>query len=367
MAESWAGFYKHKTVLVTGHTGFKGSWISMWLKRLGAKVIGYALDPPTMPSLYNLCKVNDMVTNIKGDVRDYEHLHWAIKNYQPEIVFHLAAQALVRRSYQEPLATYATNIMGTANLLEAMRKSPVVKAAVVVSSDKCYENQEWLWGYRENDPIGGSDPYSSSKGCTELIAGAYLKSYFPAAQYGKHGMAIATARAGNVIGGGDWAKDRIIPDCVRAFIEQKPVSIRSPHAIRPWQHVLEPLGGYLLLAQKLYQSGSDYTGAWNFGPRDDDIKTVKWLVQYISGLWGEANSWITDEGSHPYEANYLMLDCSRAQKQLGWRAQWNLELALGKTVQWYKAYYSHADMLKISLEQIAAYERQLNGNLPGKI
>lgn len=348
--------YQNKTVLITGHTGFKGSWLSIWLKHLGANVIGYALKPPTNPSLFELCNLKTWLTHIEGDVRDFNHLKETITKYKPEIIFHMAAQSLVRRSYLDPVETYSTNIMGTVYLLEAIRHAGGVKAVINVTSDKCYENKEWVWGYRECDPMGGYDPYSSSKGCAELITNAYLKSYFNSENYNEHSVSLCTVRAGNVIGGGDWADDRLIPDCIKAMITNKPIRIRYPDAVRPWQHVLEPLYGYLLLAQCLYQDGSAFAGGWNFGPNHEDVKPVRWVVDHIVQMWGNDACWEVVQDDHPHEANCLKLDCSKAKSKIGWYPQWNLETALEKTVEWYKAYCNKEDMFQMTKDQIKLYE-----------
>ena len=283
-------FWRGKRVFMTGHTGFKGSWLSLWLQSMGAQVVGYALAPPTNPSLFEVAEVGKGMTSIIGDIRDLEKLRAVFTEHKPDIVIHMAAQPLVRYSYIEPVETYATNVMGTVNLLEAVRSTPSVKAVVNITSDKCYENREWVWGYRENEAMGGYDPYSSSKGCAELVASAYRNSYFHPDKYQQHGVAIASARAGNVIGGGDWAGDRLIPDILRAIVLGEPVHIRSPHAIRPWQHVLEPLSGYLQLAQKLYTDGTAYAEGWNFGPNEEDAKPVQWIVEKLTESWGEGSS-----------------------------------------------------------------------------
>lgn len=353
----FSNVYSGKRVLVTGHTGFKGSWLSLWLNELGAEVIGYALKPPTIPSLFKVCGIEKKITSIIADIRNLKMLREVFAEYQPEIVFHMAAQSLVRYSYKEPVETYETNIMGTVNLFEACRYTPSVKAIVNITSDKCYENREWVWGYRENDPMGGYDPYSSSKGCAELITNAYIKSYFNPDNYEKHGVSLVSVRAGNVIGGGDWSEDRLIPDCMKALNESRPIVIRYPDAIRPWQHVLEPLYGYLLLAQCLYQDGPAFCGAWNFGPDDDDVKPVRWIVNHITEIWGDNNGWKIDNHNHPYEANYLKLDCSKAKSKLGWHPQWDLNFSLEKTVEWYKAYCNQEDMLNIIVSQIQSYEK----------
>lgn len=349
-------FWQGKRVLLTGHTGFKGSWLSLWLQSMGANVIGYALAPPTSPSLFDVAKVEQGMTSIIGDIRDLAHLQTVFAEYKPEIVIHMAAQALVRYSYVEPVETYSTNVMGTVNLLEAVRCSDSVKALVNVTSDKCYENREWAWGYRENEAMGGFDPYSNSKGCAELVTAAYRNSYFHPEKYQTHGVAIASARAGNVIGGGDWAEDRLIPDMMRAITQGKPVSIRNPHSIRPWQHVLEPLSGYLLLAQKLYEAGVDFAEGWNFGPNDDDAKPVQWILNELTNVWGDGASWKLDGGDHPHEAHYLKLDCSKAKSRLQWQPRWSLSEAIGQICTWHKAHLAGGDMHTMCLQQIKQYE-----------
>jgi CDP-glucose 4,6-dehydratase len=348
-------FWRGKRVLMTGHTGFKGSWLSLWLQSMGAQVVGYALAPPTNPSLFEVAEIGKGMTSIIGDIRDLEHLRKVFSEHQPEIVIHMAAQPLVRYSYIEPVETYSTNVMGTVNLLEAVRSTSSVKAVVNITSDKCYENREWVWGYRENEAMGGFDPYSSSKGCAELVASAYRNSYFHPEKYQQHGVAIASARAGNVIGGGDWAGDRLIPDILRAITEGKPVNIRNPHAIRPWQHVLEPLSGYLVLAQKLHEEGTSYAEGWNFGPNDEDAKPVQWIVEKLTLSWGEGASWVRDGGDHPHEAHYLKLDCSKAKARLDWHPKWHLAETLGAIIDWHRAHRDGADMRALSLSQIQLY------------
>ena len=350
-------FYRGKKILITGHTGFKGSWLSIWLSELGANVIGYALEHPTIPSLFEICNLEERVISLIGDIRNLKTLRDVFDEYQPEIVFHMAAQSLVRYSYREPVETYETNIMGTVNLLEASRHNSSVRAIVNVTSDKCYENREGFWNYSENDPMGGYDPYSSSKGCAELITTAYIKSYFNPDEYERHGASLASVRAGNVVGGGDWAEDRLIPDCIKALMENTPIVIRYPDAVRPWQHVLDPLFGYLLLAQYLYQDGPAFSGAWNFGPDYENDKAVRWLVEHITKKWGNNASWTVDCSNHPYEANYLKVDCSKAKSKLGWNSNWNLKLVVEKTVDWYKAYRNHEDMLNVTIDQIQNYEK----------
>ena len=348
-------FWSGKVVLLTGHTGFKGSWLSLWLQSMGAHVIGYALQPPTNPSLFDEAYVATGMTSIIGDVRDLEKLQSVFAEYKPEIVIHMAAQPLVRYSYVNPVETYSTNVMGTVHVLEAVRQCPNVKAVVNITTDKCYENREWAWGYRENEPMGGYDPYSNSKGCAELVTAAYRNSYFHPDHFKEHGVALATARAGNVIGGGDWAEDRLIPDIMHAITQGEPVNIRNPHAIRPWQHVLEPLSGYLVLAQKLYTEGASYSEAWNFGPNDEDAKPVKWIVDNLTKAWGDGACWTLDNGEHPHEAHYLKLDCSKAKARLDWHPQWHLDKALNKIVDWQKQYQQGVDVNALTLAQIENY------------
>lgn len=343
-------------MLVTGNTGFKGSWLSMWLQKLGAKVIGYALQPPTEPSLFQICRLHERTTSIMADIRDESTLTEVFKAHKPAIIFHLAAQPLVRYSYLHPRETYETNIMGTVNVLEAARNTATVKAVVVITTDKCYENKEWVYGYRESDPLGGYDPYSSSKGCTELIVSAYRNSFFTS-----NGIGLASARAGNVIGGGDWATDRIIPDFVRVVTHNKPVVIRNPLATRPWQHVLEPLSGYLLLGALLLTDPQKYSSAWNFGPRNTDILTVEEILKLAITAWGKGSIEI-ETLKQPYEANLLKLDISKAQTYLQWQPMYSCYTAVKKTIQWYKRYYetSANDMFTHTLEQIDQYERLSN-------
>ncbi len=345
-------FWRGKRVLVTGHTGFKGSWLSLWLQSAGAKVAGFALPAPTNPSLFELAGVAEGMDSIEGDVRELASLRAAVDRVRPEVVFHLAAQSVVRLSYEEPVETYATNVLGTVHLLEAVRRRGDVRAVVVVTSDKCYENREWEWGYREIEAMGGHDPYSSSKGCAELVTSAYRASFF-AASAGQ--TAIASARAGNVIGGGDWTRDRLIPDIMRAIADGRPVVIRNPGAIRPWQHVLEPLGGYLLLAERLFERGHEFADAWNFGPGDEDCRPVSWVVARLAEEWGDDVRWEMDKGPQPHEARYLKLDSSGARARLGWRPRWSLAEALRAIVRWHKAHRAGADMRAMVLEQIGQY------------
>jgi CDP-glucose 4,6-dehydratase len=351
----FGGIYKGRKVFITGHTGFKGSWLCLWLYSLGAKVYGYALNPPTEPNLFDLCRINEFVNSTIADVRDRDSLFKAITTADPEIVIHMAAQPLVRDSYKNPVETYEINVMGTVNLFEAVRKCDSIKAVVNVTTDKCYENKDWVWGYRENEPMGGYDPYSSSKACSELVTSAYRNSFFNPKDYNNHGVGIASARAGNVIGGGDWAADRLIPDCVRALLKGEKILIRNPYAIRPWQHVLEPLSGYLTLAEKLYVYGAGFTGAWNFGPDDSDARPVEWIVKRMCEKWGNNASYEIDKGEHPHEAHYLKLDCSKAKSELDWYPRWNLEKAIDAIMEWTEAYRDNKDIREVTLRQIAEY------------
>lgn len=347
--------YRGKRVLITGHTGFKGSWLSLLLNELGADLYGFALEPPTSPSLYKEAKIDELVTSYIGDVRDLDYLTKVIQEVQPEIVFHMAAQPLVRESYKIPVETYSTNVMGTVHLLEACRSTSSVKAIVNVTTDKCYENKEWHWGYRENEPMGGYDPYSNSKGCSELITSAYRNSFFNPSEYKNHGVAVATARAGNVIGGGDWAEDRLIPDFIRAISKGEKVRIRSPFAIRPWQHVLEPLSGYLRLAELLYTEGPKFAQAWNFGPYDHDARNVEWITKTICEFWGDEASFEIDKKPQPHEANYLKLDCSKANAELNWFPKWDIQTTLKSIVDWNKAYLNNEDIREVTKRQIHQY------------
>jgi len=347
--------YRGKRVLITGHTGFKGSWLSLLLNEMGADVYGFALEPPTSPSLYKEAKIDELVTSYIGDVRDLDYLTKVIQEVQPEIVFHMAAQPLVRESYKIPVETYSTNVMGTVHLLEACRSTSSVKAILNVTTDKCYENKEWHWGYRENEPMGGYDPYSNSKGCSELITSAYRNSFFNPSEYQNHGVAVATARAGNVIGGGDWAEDRLIPDFIRAISKGEKVRIRSPFAIRPWQHVLEPLSGYLRLAELLYTEGPKFAQAWNFGPYDHDARNVEWITKTICEFWGDEASFEIDKKPQPHEANYLKLDCSKANAELNWFPKWDIQTTLKSIVDWNKAYLNNEDIREVTKRQIHQY------------
>jgi len=354
-------FWKDKRVFITGHTGFKGSWLCLWLTALGAKVHGYALPPPTDPSLFQLCGIDTAVQSTIADVRDRDALLRAVLSVQPEIVIHMAAQPLVRDSYKIPAETYEINVMGTVNLFEAIRASRSVKAVINVTTDKCYENKEWVWGYRENEPLGGYDPYSNSKACSELVTSAYRSSYFNPKDHALHGVAVASARAGNVIGGGDWATDRLIPDCMRAILRNEKVLIRNPNAIRPWQHVLEPLSGYLTLAHKLFTDGPRFSGAWNFGPEENDAKPVEWLVKGLCSKWGGTASYTIDTGAHPHEAHYLKLDCSKARTELSWTPRWPLDKALDSIVEWTRTYQQGRSVTQTCLQQIQEYSVNSTG------
>lgn len=353
MKNSW----QDKKVFLTGHTGFKGAWLSIWLDSLGAKVTGYALRPPTKPSIFELCRLDRRIKSVIGDVRDASKLKRAMLAAKPEIVIHMAAQPLVRLSYKEPAETYETNVMGVVNLLEGVRACPSVRAVVNVTTDKCYENKEHARAFREDEPMGGYDPYSSSKGCSELVTSAYRNSFFNPADYKKHGVALASARAGNVIGGGDWAEDRLIPDIIRAGLRGEKVRIRNPRAIRPWQHVLEPLSGYLRLAEMLYTHGPRYAQAWNFGPDAGDAKDVEWIVKRMFSRWPEAAGYAIDKGRHPHEAHYLKLDSSKARKELDWAPRWHIGGAIDKIIEWTRAYKAGEDMREVCLKQIAEYSK----------
>ena len=349
------GFWKGKKVLITGHTGFKGSWLALWFQGLDADVVGVSLDPPTTPSLYQQAKVAEGMVSLRADIRNLEEMKAIFMAHKPEMVFHLAAQPLVRYSYREPVETYAINVMGTLHVLEAIRACESVKSAVMITSDKCYENREWEWGYRENEPMGGHDPYSSSKGCAELLIASYRDSYFPKHAPQKNHTAIASVRAGNVIGGGDWAEDRLIPDIVRAFEKGETVQIRNPNSSRPWQHVLEPLAGYIELAEKLFNDGDVWAEGWNFGPREEDARPVGWIVKAMTAQWGGNAAWRIDNGEHPHEANYLKLDCSKAHTRLKWHPRWGLKEALEKVVYWHKEAANASNAKAICQQQINEY------------
>jgi CDP-glucose 4,6-dehydratase len=358
ISNPWQG----RRVFLTGHTGFKGGWLALWLSKLGAHVRGYALDPSTTPNLFEVARIGTVIEDIRGDIRDAGRLNQAMQDFAPEVVFHLAAQPLVRYSYEDPIGTYETNVIGTARVLDAVRRTPSVRAVVSVTTDKCYENREWVWPYRETDPLGGYDPYSSSKACAEIVSAAFRQSYFPVEKLGQsagHQVALATARAGNVIGGGDWSTDRLLPDLVRGFLSGAPVLIRRPNAIRPWQHVLEPLHGYIRLAEKLLTQDPRYATAYNFGPAEADAQSVAWIAERMTGYWGDGASWTLDKSESPHEAGYLKLDASRAQADLAWRPRLSLDSALDLLVQWYRAWKSNADMHSFTIAQISSYESLL--------
>jgi CDP-glucose 4,6-dehydratase len=342
-------FWRGRRVLLTGHTGFKGSWLSLWLQSLGARVTGFSNAVPTEPSLYELARVGAEMENVSGDIRDAEALAGALAASRPEVVFHMAAQPMVRRSFLEPRATYETNVMGTVNLLDAARAVDSVRVIVNVTSDKCYENREWEWGYRESEPMGGHDPYSSSKGAAEIVTSAYRRSFFSDPDSAR----LASARAGNVIGGGDWGEDRLVPDVMRAALASEKVRVRNPNSIRPWQHVVNPLSGYLLLAEALWEDPA-HAGGWNFGPADEEARPVGWLIERLAELWPERIDWTLDEGAHPHEAHYLKLDSSLARARLGWRPVAPLDVGLAATADWYREFEAGADMRQLTLDQLAS-------------
>jgi CDP-glucose 4,6-dehydratase len=347
-------FWRGKRILMTGHTGFKGSWLSLWLQTMGAELRGIALAPPTSPALFDVARVASGMDHQEADIRNFEKIRILVAEFKPEIVIHMAAQPLVRLSYQQPIETYATNVMGTVHVLEAARHAGSVRAIVNITTDKCYENKEWVWGYREDEPMGGHDPYSSSKGCAELVSAAYRKSFLR-----DEGISIATARAGNVIGGGDWALDRLVPDILRALEKQQVVQIRNPLSIRPWQHVLEPLSGYLLLAEQLYTTEQADAEGWNFGPRDEDARNVKWVVENLCEHWGNGASWILQPGDHPHEASFLKLDITKARQRLQWAPRWSLETALTRITEWHQAWLDGQDMRAVCLNQITQYRADI--------
>jgi CDP-glucose 4,6-dehydratase len=353
-------FWKGKKVFITGHTGFKGSWLCIWLDMLGAKVFGYALSPPTVPSLFELARVSQAVQSVIADVRDLLSLQDALALFEPEIVIHMAAQPIVRDSYKRPVETYEVNVMGTIHVLESVRNSTGIRAVINVTTDKCYENREQDWSYREDGPMGGYDPYSNSKACSELVTSAYRSSFFNPKEYDTHGVALASARAGNVIGGGDWAVDRLVPDCIRALLKGEKVRIRNPHAVRPWQYVLEPLSGYLELAQRLCEDGIRYAEAWNFGPPEDDAKPVEWLVQRLCQKWGGNAGYTVDHGEHPHEAQYLKLNCAKAAARLGWQPRWTLEQAIDRVIEWTEVYRKEGDIRAICARQVEEYSGIVN-------
>lgn len=352
-------FWTNRNVFLTGHTGFKGSWLSLWLDSLGAKVTGYALDAPTQPNLFEQARVASAVRSIKGDIRDFAKLKSAIAECKPDVVIHMAAQSVVRQGYDDPVDTYSSNVMGTVHLFEALRQIDQPCAVVNVTSDKCYENREWAWGYRENDPLGGHDPYSNSKACAELVTSAFRDSYFTGRGSEQTSIAVGSARAGNVVGGGDWTRDQLIPDLMRAFLASESCMIRSPHAIRPWQFVLEPLRGYLMLAERLVRDGEEFATAWNFGPLDADARPVSWIANELVKYWGHDAAWSADTGMHPREATYLKLDASKTASVLDWHPALTLGVALEWIVEWYRAFQSGDDLERLTRAQIERYETLL--------
>jgi CDP-glucose 4,6-dehydratase len=349
-------FWKGRNVLVTGHTGFKGSWLCLWLDALGAKVTGLALDPPTQPNLFQQAGVASSTRSVLVDIRDFPRLKTVIAECRPEVVIHMAAQSVVRRGYEDPIETYSSNVMGTVHLFEALRQLKRPCTVVNVTSDKCYENREFLWGYRENEPMGGHDPYSNSKGCAELVTSAFRDSYFPPASLAQHGVALASARAGNAVGGGDWTSDQLIPDLMRAFLAGRPCEIRNPCATRPWQFVLEPLRGYLMLAERLSEDTPKFASGWNFGPADSDARPVSWIAEKLACSWGDNASWHRDETTHPHEAHFLKLDASKAKALLNWHPVLPLNQALEWIVEWYRGYQASADIRKLTCSQIERYD-----------
>lgn len=349
-------FWADKRVFVTGHTGFKGTWLTLWLETLGARTAGFSLSPPTTPNLFDVANAAQGVASTEGDILDMERLDRSMREHEPEVIFHMAAQALVRPSYANPVSTFATNVMGTVNVLEAARRVPSMRAIVVVTSDKCYDNREWLWGYRETEPLGGRDPYSASKACAEMVTASYRDSFFSGESAGP---GVASARAGNVIGGGDWAADRLVPDILLSLVRGESPLIRNPLAIRPWQHVLAPLHGYLLLAERLWENKVDAAAAWNFGPDMDDACAVGWLADELCHRWGAKAAWKQDEGAHPHEAHHLRLDSSKARIQLGWQPKLNLAEALDWVVDWQRGYEAGQDVRALTLAQIRQYQERV--------
>lgn len=346
-----SAFWKGKKIFLTGHTGFKGSWLSLWLQLMGADVKGFSLAPPTTPALFNEARAGKDMQSDLGDIRQPDVIAKSMVAFDPDILIHMAAQPLVRLSYREPVETYSTNVMGTLHVLEAARQCANLRAIVNVTTDKCYENREWEWGYREDEPMGGHDPYSNSKGCVELVTSAYRKSFF----HNPQGAALASARAGNVIGGGDWAEDRLVPDILRAFEKKQPVVIRNPQATRPWQHVLEPLGGYLVLAENLWEQGHEFAQGWNFGPKDEDAHPVEWILDHMVEAWGPEASWELSNDAQPHEARYLKLDISKARSRLHWSPTWSLDKTLASIVRWHRAWLAQEDIQIHCLNEINAY------------
>lgn len=354
MIDIFNNFYKGKRVLITGNTGFKGSWLTIWLKELGAQIVGVSLDPSTGKDNYVLSGIKDKIVDLNLDIRDINNLKKVFQEFQPEIVFHLAAQPLVRLSYEKPVYTYEVNVLGTINVLEAIKDTSSVKVGIMITTDKCYENREQLWGYREDEPMGGYDPYSSSKGAAEIAISSWRRSFFNPLDYDKHGKSIASVRAGNVIGGGDWAKDRIIPDCIRSLEAKSAIEIRSPKAIRPWQHVLEPISGYMLLAQKMWEDPITYCEGWNFGPKSESVTNVQEIAQKVINYYGSGELSINSTANSLHEANLLMLDISKARYKLGWEPRMNIDQTIELTVDWYKRYYN-ADVYSICVDHIKKF------------
>tara|TARA_B100001093_G_scaffold430188_1_gene425782 strand:- start:3117 stop:4199 length:1083 start_codon:yes stop_codon:yes gene_type:complete len=350
-------FWQSRRVFITGHTGFKGSWLCIWLRQLGAEVKGFSLEPETTPSLFQEAKVAEIMESEIGDIRNLDILQKSMSDFRPDIVIHMAAQPLVRYSYQAPIETYSTNVLGTAHFLQAALSCSTVRSVINVTTDKCYDNKEWLWAYRENEPIGGHDPYSSSKGCSELVTASYRKSF-----YEKRGIGLATARAGNVVGGGDWGFDRLIPDILRAFEKSKPAIIRNPTAIRPWQHVLEPLSGYLTLARALYESPNEFAEAWNFGPNEDGSQTVNWIIDEMIRAWPGAKWQLDKSNDNPHEANYLKLDISKAKSKLLWSPIWSLDITLNRIINWHKSWLAGKNMQKVTLTEIKDFMKSIELN-----
>ncbi len=347
------GFWKGKKVLITGHTGFKGSWLTLWLKLLGAEVCGFALLPESSPNLFENLELEKQVTSIIGDVRRLDVFEKVLNDFKPEIIFHLAAQSLVRKSYREPVETYLTNVIGTVNVLDAVRRGDFVKSVVIITTDKVYENKEWHWAYRENERLGGFDPYSNSKACAELAVAAYRNSFFAESE-----TLIATARAGNVIGGGDWSEDRLLPDVFRSLIFGEKLEIRNPYSVRPWQHALEPLSGYMKLAEKLYNGEKSFAESWNFGPAEEDSKPVGWILEEIKRIWNEPVNWQIAEGIQPHEARLLKLDSAKAKNQLKWSPKLSLDEAVKITVQWYRGFKDKKNLTELTGNQIDFYQNK---------
>jgi CDP-glucose 4,6-dehydratase len=352
-----SNFWKNKKVLLTGHTGFKGSWLSIWLKKLGVELIGFSKDIPTKPSLFELAKVSENMISTMGDIRNLSVIQKVIQEHQPDIIIHMAAQPLVRKSYENPLETFSTNIMGTANVLESIKMTEKTRVIINVTSDKCYKNNGANEKFSEDSPMGGYDPYSSSKACSELVTSSYRDSFFNPKEYQKHGVSLATCRAGNVIGGGDWSKDRLIPDIMRGVINNEIIKIRNPNAIRPWQHVLDPLNGYLTLAEKMWSAGNKFSEAWNFGPMEEDEQSVKWITEKLTKQWSSNIKWDVDNDNNPHEENSLRLNCMKANSRLNWRPKLKLEQGLEWVVEWYKQYKENNNMKKITEHQIEEFEK----------